>query len=92
MDSNFVKTENDNDTNNNIETEPKTIHSTSATEPRVVDEPWENATELRETSSNTTRSGRFKPSQVVYNLGVLGHFSPGIILGLGVLGHSGLKS
>ena len=39
MDSNFVKTENDNDTGNNIETEPKTIHNTSATEPRVVDEP-----------------------------------------------------
>ena len=39
MDSNFVKTENDNDTDNNIETEPKTIHNTSATEPRVVDEP-----------------------------------------------------
>ena len=39
MDSNFVKTGNDNDTDNNIETEPKTIHNTSATEPRVVDEP-----------------------------------------------------
>ena len=39
MDSNFVKTENDNDTDNNIETEPKPIHNTSATEPRVVDEP-----------------------------------------------------
>ena len=39
MDSNFVKTENHNDTDKNIETEPKTIHSTSTTEPRVVDEP-----------------------------------------------------
>ena len=38
MDSNFVKTENDNDMDNNIETEPKTRHSTSATKPGEVDE------------------------------------------------------
>ena len=39
MGSNFVKNENDNDIYNDIETEPKTIHSMSATEPGEVDEP-----------------------------------------------------
>ena len=43
---------------NVIETEPKTGHSTSATEAEEVEEPRENATELRETLSYTTRSGR----------------------------------
>ena len=64
MDSNFVKTENDNDMDNDIENEPKTRHSTSATKPGEVDEPRENATELRETSSYTTQLGRrvIKPS------------------------------
>ena len=64
MDSNFVKTENDNDMDNDVETEPKTRHSTSATKPGEVDEPRENATELRETSSYTTQLGRrvIKPS------------------------------
>ena len=38
MDSNFVKTENDNDIDNNIEIEPETRHSTSATKPGEVDE------------------------------------------------------
>ena len=38
MDSNFVKTENDNAMDNNIETEPETRHSTSATKPGEVDE------------------------------------------------------
>ena len=33
MDSKFVKTENDNDMNNDTETEPKTRHSISATKP-----------------------------------------------------------
>ena len=65
MDSNFVKTENDNDMNNDIETKPKTRHSTSATEPGEVDKPQENATELRKILSYTTRSERrvIKPSQ-----------------------------
>ena len=35
-------------------TKPKTRHSTSAAEPEEVDEPRENATELRKTSSFTT--------------------------------------
>ena len=35
-DSNFVKIENGNDINNDIETEPKTRHSMSATEPGEV--------------------------------------------------------
>ena len=35
-------------------TKPKTRHSTSAAEPGEVDEPRENATELRKTSSFTT--------------------------------------
>ena len=61
MNSHFFKTDMDND----IETEPKARHSTSATEPKEVDEPRENATELRETSSYATRSGRrvIKPSR-----------------------------
>ena len=57
MDSNFVKIENDNDMDIEIETEPKTRCSTSATEPEEVDKSRENAIELRETSSYTTRSG-----------------------------------
>ena len=32
--------------NNDIETEPKTRHRTSATEPEEVDETWENVTKL----------------------------------------------
>ena len=65
MDSNFVKTENDNDMDNDIETEPKARHSTPVPEPEEVDEPRGNATELRETSRYTTRSGRrvIKPSR-----------------------------
>ena len=65
MDSNFVKIENGNDMNIEIETETKTRHSTSATEPEEVDKSRENATELRETSSYTTRPGRrlIKPSR-----------------------------
>ena len=49
-----------------METEPKTKHGTSVSEPGEVDEPRENATELRKTSSYTTRSGRrvIKPSRV----------------------------
>ena len=43
---------------NDIETESKTIHITSATEPGEVDENRENANELRETSSYTARSRR----------------------------------
>ena len=54
MDSNFVKNESGNDIYNDIETEPKTRHSASASEPREVDEPQENATELQETLSYTT--------------------------------------
>ena len=65
MDSNFVKIENDNDINNDVETESKARHSTSATKPGEKDEPRENATELRERSNYTTRSGRrvIKPSR-----------------------------
>ena len=64
LDSNFVKIENDNDMNNDIETEPKTRHSMSATELEEVEEPREDLTELRETSSYTTRPGRrVKPSR-----------------------------
>ena len=47
MDSNFIKIENENDMDNDIETESKTRPSTSATEPGEVDEPQENATELQ---------------------------------------------
>ena len=57
IDSNFVKIENDNDIDNDIQTEPKTRHSTSASEPGEVDQPQNNATERRETSSYATRSG-----------------------------------
>ena len=46
MNLNF-KTENDNDMENVIETEPKTWHSMSATEPGGVDQPQENAIELK---------------------------------------------
>ena len=56
----------DNDMDNDIETKPKTRHSTSATKPGEVDKPWKNATELQETqSSHTTQSGRrvIKPSR-----------------------------
>ena len=65
MDSDFFKTENDNDMDNDIEIEPKTRHSTSAIEPGEVGEPRENVTKLRETSSYTNQSGRrvIKPSR-----------------------------
>ena len=64
MDPKFLKIENEN-MDNDIETEPKTKHDTSISEPGEVDEPRENATELRETSSYTTRSGRrvIRPSR-----------------------------
>ena len=39
---------------NDIETEPETRQSRPASEPREVDETRDNATELRETSSQTT--------------------------------------
>ena len=55
MDPKFLKIENEN-MHNDIETEPKTRHSTSVSKPGVVDELRENATEFRETSSYTTRS------------------------------------
>ena len=54
----LIKTENDNDMDNDTETKPKTRDSTSATESGEVHEPRENATELRETSRFTTRSGK----------------------------------
>ena len=57
MNPKFLKIENEN-MDNDMETEPKTRHDTSVSEPGEVDEPRENATELRETSSYTTRSGR----------------------------------
>ena len=65
MDLNFVNTENSNDMDNGIKTKLKARHSTPATEPEEVNEPRENATELRETSSYTTPSGRrvIKPSR-----------------------------
>ena len=56
--SNFVKTVNHNDMDNDIETEPKTRQSRPASEPGEVDETRDNATELRETSSYTTPPGR----------------------------------
>ena len=57
--SNFVKIENYNDMDNDMEIEPKTRHTMSASEPGKVNKPQENATELRETSScYTTRSGK----------------------------------
>ena len=60
----FVEIENDNNMDNDIETESKTIHITSATEPGEVDENRENVNELRETSSYTARSRRrVKPSR-----------------------------
>ena len=64
MNSKFLKIRNEN-TDNGMETEPKTRHGTSVSEPGEVDEPRENATELRETLSYTTRSGRrvIKPSR-----------------------------
>ena len=58
MDSNFVKIENDDDIDNDIRTEPKTRHSTSATTPEELDEPRVYAAELGQTLSHTTRSGR----------------------------------
>ena len=63
MDSNFIKIESGIEMDN--DTESKTRHSTSATEPREVDKPRENATNLRETSSYSTRSTRkvIKPSR-----------------------------
>ena len=61
----FFKTESDNDMDNDIEIEPKTRHSKSATEPGEVNEPRENETELRETSSYANQSGRrvIKPAR-----------------------------
>ena len=60
----FPKIENEN-TDNDMETEPQTRHDASVSEPREVVEPRKNATELREASSYTTRSGRrvIKPSR-----------------------------
>ena len=58
MNSNFVKNGNDNDVNNDVEIKPTTWHSTLASEPGKKDEPWENVTELQETSCYITRSGR----------------------------------
>ena len=65
MDSNFVQTESENDMGNDMETEPKKRHITSATEPEEVGEPRENATELWETWSYATRWGKkvIKPSR-----------------------------
>ena len=51
MDSNF-KIENGSDMENNTETEPKTRHSTSASEPGEVNKPWENVTQLWQISSS----------------------------------------
>ena len=64
MDRKFLKMENEN-MDNEIVTEPKTRHDKSVSEPGEVDEPRDNTTELRETSSYTTRSGRrvIKPSR-----------------------------
>ena len=64
MDPKFLKIENEN-MDNDMETEPKTRHDTPVSEPGEVDEPRENATEPRETSTYTTRSGRrvIKPSR-----------------------------
>lgn len=62
---NFVKIENDSNTENYIEIEPKTRHSTLVRELGEVDEPQENVIEHRETSSYTTQSGKrgIKPSR-----------------------------
>ena len=57
MNPKLLKIENEN-MDNDTDTEPKTRHDTSIYEPGEVDEPRENVTELRETSSYTTRSGR----------------------------------
>ena len=57
MDPKFLKIENEN-MGNDMETKPKTRHDASVSEPGEVIEPRENATELREASSHTTRSGR----------------------------------
>ena len=64
MNPEFLKLENEN-MDNDMETEPKTRHDTSVSEAGDVEEPRENMTELRETSSYTTRSGRrvIKPSR-----------------------------
>ena len=53
MDPKFRKIENEN-MDNDMKTEQKTTHETSISEPGEVDEPRENATELRETLSYTT--------------------------------------
>ena len=58
MDSNFVKIENDDDMDNDMQNKPKTRHSTSATTPEELDEPRVYAVELRETLSYTDRWGR----------------------------------
>ena len=47
MESNFVKTENDNDLDNDTKIEPVTKHSTWATEPWEVYTPRENAKNIR---------------------------------------------
>ena len=64
MDPKFLKIENEN-MDNDMETEPKTRHDTSVSEPGEVDKPRENVTELQETSCYTTQSGRrvIKPSR-----------------------------
>ena len=64
MDPKFLKIENEN-MDNDTETEPKTRYDTSVSETGEVEESRENVTELRETSSYTTRSGRrvIKPSR-----------------------------
>ena len=64
MDPKFLKIEKEN-MDNDMETEPKTRHDASVSEPGEVVEPRENAAELREASSYTTRSGRrvIKPSR-----------------------------
>lgn len=46
MDSNFIKIESGNEMDN--DTEPKTRHSTSATEPREVDKPLERMRQIFE--------------------------------------------
>ena len=64
MDPRFLKIENEN-MDNDMETEPQARHDTSVSEPGEVVKPRENATELREASSYTARSGRriIKPSR-----------------------------
>ena len=65
MNPNFVKTENGNDIDNEIETEPKTRHSTLATQPEEVDEPQKIRLNFEKHQVTPTRSGRrvIKPSR-----------------------------